>query len=100
MRITAIVTGFDMGKLGDITDVNLGNLVIIDRDFQWETTYKGQEVPLPDVTTLKVGFNTAEPTRRFYFTEDTKPCLCVEPGENISELEAVPAIRRAHDAKK
>jgi Cell division GTPase len=100
VRITAIVTGFDMGKLGDITDVNLGNLVIIDRDFQWETTYKGQEVPLPDVTTLKVGFNTAEPVRRFYFTEDTKPCLCVEPGENISELEAVPAIRRAHDAKK
>jgi cell division protein FtsZ len=100
VRITAIVTGFDMGKLGDITDVNLGNLVIIDRDFQWETTYKGQEVPLPDVTTLKVGFNTAEPTRRFNYTEDTKPCLCVEPGENISELEAVPAIRRAHDAKK
>ena len=101
VRITAIVTGFDMGKLGDITDVNLGNLVIIDKDFQWETTYKGQEVHLPDMApSIKVGFNTAETTRRFHFTEDTKPCLCVEPGENISELEAVPAIRRAHEAKK
>ena len=29
-----------------------------------------------------------------------KPCLCVEPGESISELEAVPAIRRAHEGKK
>ena len=101
VRITAIVTGFDMGQLGHITDVNLGNIVIIDRDFQWETTYKGTEVPLPDMApSIKVGFNTAEPTRRFHFTEDTKPCLCVEPGESISELEAVPAIRRAHEGKK
>ena len=101
VRITAIVTGFDMGQLGHITDVNLGNIVIIDRDFQWETTYKGAEVPLPDMApSIKVGFNTAEPTRRFHFTEDTKPCLCVEPGESISELEAVPAIRRAHEGKK
>ena len=101
MRITAIVTGFDMGQLGHITDVNLGNIVIIDRDFQWESTYKGAEVPLPDMApSIKVGFNTAEPTRRFHFTEDTKPCLCVEPGESISELEAVPAIRRAHEGKK
>ena len=101
VRITAIVTGFDMGQLGHITDVNLGNIVIIDRDFQWETVYKGAEVPLPDMApSIKVGFNTAEPTRRFHFTEDTKPCLCVEPGESISELEAVPAIRRAHEGKK
>jgi cell division protein FtsZ len=101
VRITAIVTGFDMGQLGHITDVNLGNLVIIDSDFQWETTYKGTEVPLPEVTpSIKVGFNTAEPTRRFHFSEDNKPCLCVEPGQSISELEAVPAIRRAHADKK
>ena len=101
VRITAIVTGFDMGQLGHITDVNLGNIVIIDRDFQWETVYKGAEVPLPDMTpSIKVGFNTAEPTRRFHFKEDNKPCLCVEAGESISELEAVPAIRRAHEGKK
>ena len=101
VRITAIVTGFDMGQLGHITDVNLGNIVIIDRDFQWETVYKGAEVPLPEMApSIKVGFNTAEPTRRFHFTEDTKPCLCVEPGESISELEAIPAIRRAHEGKK
>jgi cell division protein FtsZ len=101
VRITAIVTGFDMGKLGEITDVNLGNLVIIDSGFQWETTYKGQEVPLPDVTpSIKVGFNTAETTRRFHFDADSKPCLCVDPGQNLSVLEAVPAIRRAHEGKK
>ena len=97
VRITAIVTGFDMGKLGDITDVNLGNIVVIDSGFQWESTYKGQEVHLPDVSpSIKVGFNTSENTHRFHFDPDSKPVLCVEPGQNISELEAVPAIRRAH----
>ena len=101
VRITAIVTGFDMGKLGDITDVNLGNLVVIDSDFQWETAHRGEEVPLPDVTpSIKVGFNSSESIRRYNFTSDTKPCLCVEPGESISALEAIPAIRRAHSEKK
>ena len=101
VRITAIVTGFDMGKLGDITDVNLGNIVVIDSGFQWESTYKGQEVHLPDVSpSIKVGFNTAENTQRFHYDENSKPVLCVEPGQSISELEAVPAIRRAHAEKK
>lgn len=101
VRITAIVTGFDMGKLGDITDVNLGNLVVIDSDFQWETAHRGEEVPLPDVTpSIKVGFNSSESIRRYNFTSDAKPCLCVEPGESISALEAIPAIRRAHSEKK
>ncbi len=90
-----------MGKLGDITDVNLGNLVIIDSGYEWSTPRRGEEVPLPDMTpSIKVGFNTAENTRRFNYTSDTKPCLCVEPGQSISELEAVPAIRRAHAEKK
>ena len=101
VRITAIVTGFDMGKLGDITDVNLGNLVIIDADFEWESARHGEEVPLPDVpASIKVGFNSSDNTRRYNFATDTRPCLCVQPGESISELESTPAIRRAHAEKK
>ncbi len=101
VRITAIVTGFDMGKLGDITDVNLGNLVIIDTDFEWESARSGEEVILPDVpASIKVGFNSSDSTRRYNFSSDTRPCLCVQPGDSISELESTPAIRRAHSEKK
>ncbi|MBR1706363.1 MAG: cell division protein FtsZ [Bacteroidales bacterium] len=97
VKITAIVTGFDMGKLGDITDVNLGNIIIIDEGYDWSSGAQGREVRLPDVTPLtKAGFNTADSTRRFNFTADTRPCLCVEPGQSLSELESTPAIRRRH----
>ena len=101
VRITAIVTGFEMGKLGDIgIDVNLGNLVIIDEDFVWEQPAHGGEVPLPSMETIKVGYNNSDNARKFNFPSDRKPVLCTAPGENLSELENIPAIRRSHSEKK
>ena len=99
VRITAIVTGFEMGKLGDIgINVELGNLVIIDNDYVWERPATGEEIHLQEVPTIKVGFTTSDAGRRFQY--DARPALCVEPGVSLASLENIPAIRRAHLEKK
>ena len=97
VRITAIVTGFDMdlGELG--LDKNLGNLVIIDEDFQWDLSNHGEEVIIPGSTeTIKIGYNNSDNARRFNFATDRKPVLCIEPGQKRADLENIPAIRRTH----
>ena len=93
IRITAIATGFDMGKLGDITDVNLGNLIVISPDFTWTRSNpeKG-ETELPEIPSIKIGFNTNANACTFNYNEP--PCLFVRPGDNLAPLENVPAIRR------
>ena len=99
VKITAIVTGFDMGKLGDITDINLGNLIRISADYKYERPKVGDEISLPEATpATKIGYNTSENAPRFNMEE--KPLLIIEPGRSISELESTPAIRRAHREKK
>jgi len=98
VRITAIVTGFDMNLEGLGINKNLGNLVIIDEDFQWETAEGGgAEIPLPSAAdTIKIGYNNSDNARKFSFSTDHKPVLCIEPGDRSVELENIPAIRRAH----
>ena len=97
IRITAIVTGFemDLGELG--LDKNLGNLVIIDEGFQWKEPADQQEISLPaSGDTIKIGYNNSDNARTFNFESDHKPVLCVEAGEKLSDLEIIPAIRRQH----
>ena len=98
VRITAIVTGFhmDLGGLG--LNKDLGNLVIIDEGFQWETSAHGDEVVIPagGSETIKIGYNNSDNARSFNFATEQKPILCVEPGERNADLENIPAIRRTH----
>ncbi len=97
IRITAIVTGFemDLGELG--LDKNLGNLVIIDEGFQWKEPADQQEISLPaSGDTIKIGYNNSDNARTFNFESDHKPVLCVEAGQKLSDLEIIPAIRRRH----
>ena len=97
VRITAIVTGFDMDLGGLGLNKDLGNLVIIDEGFQWDLSDHGSEVSLPgSAETVKIGYNNSDNARKFNFATDHKPVLCVEPGEKRSDLEITPAIRRAH----
>ena len=97
VRITAIVTGFDMDLGGLGLNKDLGNLVIIDEGFQWDQSEHGAEVPIPGGTeTIKIGYNNSDNARKFNFATDHKPVLCVEPGEKRSDLEIIPAIRRSH----
>ena len=97
VRITAIVTGFEMDLGGLGLDKNLGNLVIIDEAFEWETSGHGEEVSLPSGTdTIKIGYNNSDNARHFNFATDRRPVLCIEPGAPKSDLEITPAIRRKH----
>ena len=97
IRITAIVTGFtmDLGGLG--LNKDLGNLVIIDEGFEWETPAHGEEVSLPGMAdTIKIGYNNSDNAKYFNFASERKPVLCIAPGEKKADLENIPAIRRKH----
>ena len=97
VRITAIVTGFEMDLGGLGLNKDLGNLVIIDEHFQWEQAEHGGEVSIPaGADTIKIGYNNSDNARRFAYTSDKRPVLCTEPGTPKAELEVTPAIRRAH----
>lgn len=102
VTITAIVTGL---QFKDIVgpDEDLGNYIFLDKDFTYIKDDAGLSAGTAPATTMaqrtKIGFNTKENCRTFAFTDSTKPCLAVEPGQDKSFLENEPAIRRA-TAKK
>ena len=99
VRITAIVTGFEMDLGGLGLDKDLGNLVIIDENFQWEQASPEGEVNIPaGADTIKIGYNNSDNARHFDFATDRRPVLCVAPGAPKAELENTPAIRRTHSA--
>ena len=98
VKITAIATGFKVNDLSRISKNDLGNIIIIGKDFKYE---KGPETtPADQVSGLDqklntIGFNAADNVKRYHFDQDNKPVLVVEPGQSVSELESVPAIKRA-----
>ncbi len=97
VRITAIVTGFQMDLDGLGINKDLGNLVIIDENFEWDQADHGAEVSLPvGAETIKIGYNNSDNARTFNFNQEVRPVLCVEPGARVSDLENIPAIRRKH----
>ena len=97
VRITAIVTGFEMDLGGLGLNKDLGNLVIIDENFQWEQAEHGGEVTIPaGADTIKIGYNNSDNAKHFGFATDKRPVLCTEPGAPKADLENTPAIRRAH----
>ena len=85
----------DLGGLG--LNKDLGNLVIIDEGFEWETPAHGEEVSLPGMAdTIKIGYNNSDNAKFFNFASEKKPVLCIAPGEKKADLENIPAIRRKH----
>ena len=95
--ITAIATGFDMGKLSEIADINLGNMIILKPDFTYKPTARKEDDlpdPLEGHRTIKIGYDRNDQRARFDYDPDNKPALVVEPGQDRSALESIPAIRR------
>lgn len=98
VKITAIATGFKVNDLSKIAKTDLGNLIMIDRDFKYE---KGKRV-IPEDNSISnlvngvktIGFTEEGNVKRYHFDKDEKPVLLIGPGENKAELEAVPAIKR------
>lgn len=97
IQITAIATGFKVNDLRKIARTDLGNMILIGKDFKFER----QPLPEPeDEINLTgkvkiIGYNTSDNVKRFHFDPDKKPSLAVEHGQNIAELERIPAIKRS-----
>lgn len=102
IQITAIATGFKVNDLRKIARTDLGNMILIGKDFKFER----QPLPEPeDEINLTgkvkiIGYNTSDNVKRFHFDPDKKPSLAVEHGQSIAELERVPAIKRADRSEK
>lgn len=97
IQITAIATGFKINDLSKIAKKDLGNLIIIDKNFKYTSSpVIEQEEPITQIggnTKVTVIGPSQEVNRipDFY----TKPVLLVGPADNIAELESVPAIKRS-----
>ena len=96
IRITSIVTGLRFSDvIGPSRD--MGNYIMINKDFVYDKNSAAREdgVSLPpDSSSQQIGFNTKSNVRKFNYDPDDKPVLIVAKGEQLSELENVPAIRR------
>ncbi len=96
VSITVIATGFKMARLTEITEGNLGNIIPIEPDFKYSRgehlTEEGVE--LPEIRSVKIGYNNTAIRKGFAFEEGRKPVLLLKEWESKSEVEEIPAIKR------
>lgn len=96
IRITSIVTGLRFSDvIGPTRD--MGNYIMINKDFVYDKNSAAREEGIslaPDSGSQQIGFNTKSNIRKFNYDPDNKPALIVGKGDQLSELENVPAIRR------
>ena len=96
VNITVIATGFEMKRLNEITDVKIGNIIMIDSSFKYsrDIALNSGGIDLPEVSSHKIGFNSSSIKQNFRFRNEGKPVLIVGEKESKKELEAIAAIRR------
>ncbi len=102
VNITVIATGFKMARITEITEGNLGNIISIDHNF----TYRREEhmteegIELPEIRSVKIGYNNSAIRKGFSFEDGRKPALLLDEGQSKSELENIPAIKRVAGRNK
>jgi cell division protein FtsZ len=100
VNITVIVTGIKMPIIQP--QIEIGNLIQVESNF----TYKKQEasgeegIELPEVRSQKIGYNNAAVRKRISFADGKKPILLINEGDDKSELENTPAIKRVAGRNK
>lgn len=102
--ITIIATGFSMSLLPQITKRDRGNVIVIDENYVSKTLKdsseeEGEIVSLQTISVEEAGIQVIGKTtntniRKFHYSEP--PLLAVNSGNNISELEDIPSIRRCN----
>ena len=94
VNITVIVTGINMPILQP--QVDMGNMIIIDSSFVYKKNEgNGEEgIELPEIRSEKIGYNNTAIRKKIVFEEGKKPALLIGEGEDKSELEITPAIKR------
>lgn len=96
VSITVIATGFKMARITEITEGNVGNIIMIENDFVYRKNECTSEegIELPEIRSMKIGYNNTAIRKGITFEEGVKPALLVKEGEDKSELENIPAIKR------
>lgn len=93
VNITVIVTGINTVIMEP--QINLGNIIIIDENFEYvKDPIGGESIDLPEVRTQKIGYNSTAIRKKNLFEDGVKPALMLEVGMNKSDLENTAAIRR------
>ncbi len=106
IKITAIATGFRVQDLSKIAKADLGNLIIIDKNFKYDekrgSLVDSESAYISDFQSgvSVIGYNPTDNVKRFKFEDNEKPALITKPGESISELESIPAIKRTSSKEK
>ena len=76
--------------------VEIGNIIHVDSNFVYrkhENTSE-EEIELPEVRSQKIGYNNTAIRKRISFEDGRKPALLINEGDDKSELENTPAIKR------
>lgn len=96
VNITVIATGFEMKRLNEITDVKIGNIIMIDSSFKYsrDVALNSGGIDLPEVSSPKIGFNSSSIKKTFRFKNEGKPVLLIGEKDSKKELETIAAIRR------
>ena len=97
VKITVIATGFKMSMISEINNGEMGNYILIDNNFTYKRNvpFTNEEgIELPEVRTLKIGYNKNDVRKKISFEDGRKPVLLVGEGTDRSELEHTAAIRR------
>ena len=104
IQITAIATGCVGDDLAKIAKEDLGNIILIDKDFKYEkqsTLQQEDDTYRNDgVVDISIDERQSDNRRKFHFDEDNKPVLVVEDGKDISSLLNIPAARRQKKVQK
>lgn len=95
VNITVIATGFEMKRLNEITDVKVGNIIMIDSDFTYDKNLllNSEGIELPEVQSQKIGFNKVS-IRKEMNIGNGNPALRIGPNDAKGDLENIAAIRR------
>lgn len=96
LNLTVIVTGFKMNMIDDFVGDNVGNIIFIDSNYVYRKDVVASEegIELPEVKSIKIGYNNAAIRKKTLFEDGRKPVLLVEEGYSRSELEHTAAIKR------
>ena len=94
VNITVIVTGIKMPIIQP--QIEIGNLIQIDSNFVYRKDVSNSEegIELPEVRSQKIGYNNVAVRKKISFEDGRKPALLINEGDDKSELENTPAIKR------
>jgi cell division protein FtsZ len=94
VNITVIVTGIKMPIIQP--QIEIGNIIQVSSNFVYKKHENAEdgEIELPEVRSQKIGYNNVAVRKKISFEDGRKPALLINEGDDKSELENTPAIKR------